>query len=144
MSHLAKFNFKPEPNTDLNLKIKVETEQRGIVEGIVVDKYNHVICDALVKLFEVDKFDQKKLIPVSYAFTDEDGNFAFGPLCNHTEYCIKVWFNDTKVKCKTIDDFADRDCLKGQKCKEHKNDSDFETDENKCECEENIIDRLNN
>ena len=72
--------------------------------------------NALVKLVEVDYEKGEKIRkPVSHTFTNEYGEFVFGPLCPDRKYAIDVWVN--KVKTHKVCAKADRKgkCLKGVK-----------------------------
>ena len=51
--------------------------------------------------------------PVSHTFTDEDGEFVFGPLCPGKKYAVQIWANQVKhikicAKCH-----HEGKCLKG-------------------------------
>lgn len=65
---------------------------------------------------------KKERKPVSHTFTDNEGEFVFGPLCPNRNYEIQFWANRVKhVKvCKSAKPKKQR-CLKGEKiecCKE--------------------------
>ena len=100
-----------------DLKIKLPKDDRDLIYGVVTDYLKNPIKDAAVKLVEiVDECDKKRL-PVAHTFTDENGEFVFGPLCPGKKYGIQIWVNDTKqikicAKC-----FVEGDCLKGNKNK---------------------------
>ncbi|KXZ39857.1 hypothetical protein SAMN05661008_00922 [Alkalithermobacter thermoalcaliphilus JW-YL-7 = DSM 7308] len=97
---LVKFDFKPQENEQLEVVVKVPKERRSVIHGVVKDYKGKVVEDAVVKLFEVSC--NKKLIPITHAFTDEHGQFLFGPLCPDNHYVIKVWFNDVNIRCLDI------------------------------------------
>lgn len=66
---------------------------------------------------------KKERKPVSHTFTDEEGEFVFGPLCPNRNYEIQFWANKVKhVKiCKSCKPRKQK-CLKGEKLECHKND----------------------
>ncbi|OPJ57181.1 peptidase associated/transthyretin-like domain-containing protein [Alkalithermobacter paradoxus] len=105
---LVKFDFKPRENEQLEVVVKVPKERRSVIHGIVKDYKGKVVEDAVVKLFEVGC--NKKLIPITHAFTDEHGQFLFGPLCPDNHYIIKVWFNDVNIRCLDIKFEDDNPC----------------------------------
>ena len=99
-----------ETGKQFDLEIKLDEDNRNVVYGIVKDSCNEPVKDAVVKLIEVTKHDRK---PVSHTFTDESGEFVFGPLCPHKNYAINIWANRVEhVKiCKHCK--KEVKCLKG-------------------------------
>lgn len=96
-SRLIKFKFKPEENEQMEAIIKVPKESRSIIHGIIKNYNEKVVENAVVKLYEVIK-PQQKLKPITHTFTDECGQFIFGPLCSNKQYVIKIWINDVKIR----------------------------------------------
>lgn len=97
-----------------DLDIVLPEDDRNVVYGIIKNKYQEPIKDAVVKLIEVDyKGGKMERKPVSHTFTDEDGEFVFGPLCPDRKYEIQVWVN--KVKHVKVCSKCHREgkCLKG-------------------------------
>ena len=80
------------------------------------------VCDAVVKLVEiVCECGKEERRPVSHTFTDKEGEFVFGPLCNNKFYAIEIWVDNVK-HCKVcVDGKHEGKCLKGVKmdCKHH-------------------------
>lgn len=127
-------NICPVLNVDGNLatgkqfdlEITIPEDNRSVIYGIVKDSYKEPIENAVVKLIEVIyEHGKEERRPVSHTFTDEDGEFVFGPLCANKFYEIQIWVDRVQhcKICKKID--HERDCLKGIKldCKhEHKPD----------------------
>lgn len=99
-----------ESGKQFDLEIKLDEDRRNVIYGIVKDSCNEPVKDAVVKLIEVTKKDRK---PVSHTFTNEDGEFVFGPLCSDKKYAINIWANRVEhVKiCKTCR--KEGRCLKG-------------------------------
>ena len=99
-----------------DLDIKLPEDNRNVIFGVVKDKYGEPIDNAVVKLIEVI-YDGKKedRRPVTHTFTDEEGEFVFGPLCPNRDYEIQLFANKVK-HCKICAD-AKREgkCLKGVK-----------------------------
>ena len=99
-----------------DLEINLPEDNRTVIYGIIKDCYQEPVCDAVVKLVEVvceHGMDERR--PVSHTFTDEEGEFVFGPLCPNKFYEILVWVNEVKhvkvcAKCK-----HEGKCLKGIK-----------------------------
>jgi len=130
-----------EAGTQFDLEVVLPKDDRDAIFGVIKDFYREPICDAVVKLVEIEFCDGKKIRkPVSHTFTDQDGAFVFGPLCPDRKYEILVWANKVNnvklcAKCN-----REMDCLKGtcmDKC-----DFDIECnsgchkdkDDNGCEC----------
>ena len=108
-----------------DLDITIPEDNRGVIYGVVKDCYQEPVKDAVVKLIEVIcDCGKEERRPVSHTFTDEDGEFVFGPLCPNRFYEIQIWVDRVK-HCKICTKVEhDADCLKGVKldCKkdEHK------------------------
>lgn len=127
MSRSDVFFFNVKRGEQKELELKVKGEKRGLLRGVVVDECNNYIEDAAVKLFEVCEkkceHDGKKLIlvPITHSFTDEFGQFIFGPLCPDKKYALKVWFNSVCISEEKLEAFPDRDCLEPiDCCKKHR------------------------
>lgn len=101
-ARLVKFVFKPQENEQIEAIVKVAKEPRSVIDGIVKDANGQLIKDAVVKLFEVIRYPYE-LKPLTHAFTDECGQFIFGPLHPDKQYVIKVWNNDVKIRNLIID-----------------------------------------
>ena len=124
-----------------DLDIQLPEDNRNVIFGIVKDSYGEVLADAVVKLLEIekDKFSSIRK-PVSHTFTDENGQFVFGPLCPNKKYAIEIWAN--KVDHIKICEACKRKgkCLKGVNldCDKH---CEVEFEESLEEdCKEEIID----
>lgn len=96
-----------------DLDITISKDNRTVIYGIVKDDCGEPICDAVVKLVEVDCECGDERKPVSHTFTDKDGEFVFGPLCPDRKYEIQIWVNKVKhfkicAVCK-----HEGKCLKG-------------------------------
>lgn len=125
-SKIVKFSFTPGENEQIEATIKLPQEHRSVIHGTVKDHKNRNVKDAVVKLFEVlSPQEDCWLKPITYTFTDECGQFLFGPLTACKQYVIKIWFNHVKIRELVIcpDDFNDA-CE--EKYKEHKKSSCIE------------------
>lgn len=98
-ARLVKFDICPAENEQIEVIVKVPEEKRSVIHGIVKDWNGNIVKDAVVKLFEA-KGNSKNcsLIPITHTFTDECGEFIFGPLCPKKDYTIKVWFHDVNIR----------------------------------------------
>ena len=105
-----------------DLEIRLPEDNRNVIYGIVKDCYGDPVCDAVVKLVEiVCECGKEERRPVSHTFTDKEGEFVFGPLCNNKFYAIEIWVDNVK-HCKVcVDGKREGKCLKGVKidCKHH-------------------------
>ena len=97
-----------------DIDITLPEDNRNVIYGVIKDCYKEPICNAVVKLIEVDcKCGKEERKPVAHTFTNEDGEFVFGPLCPNKSYEVNVWVNKVKhvkicAKCK-----HEAECLKG-------------------------------
>lgn len=89
-----------------DLDITLPEDTRDVIFGTIKNVFKEPIKDAVVKLIEIDfcKEGREKRFPVSHTFTDEHGEFVFGPLCPGKKYAIDIWVNDVchydmDVKC---------------------------------------------
>lgn len=99
-----------ETGKQFDLDLRLPEDNRNVVYGVIKDKNEKPIKDAVVKLIEVCKDERH---PVSHTFTDKEGEFVFGPLCPNKSYAIEIWVNKVKhVKiCKICE--KEGNCLKG-------------------------------
>jgi hypothetical protein len=126
-ARLVKFEFIPKENEEIEALIKVPEDKRSVIHGIVKDWRGNVVKDAVVNIFEVvGKAPDCSLKTITHTFTDECGQFLFGPLCANKKYAIKVWFNEAKTrqiviapegeKCNTIcNDFMEIESVAAKK-----------------------------
>ena len=120
-------NYDKKMNIELNgfiengkqfdIDVKVPKDNRNVVFGTVRDDYGDPIKDAVVKLIEVEKMlGKEERKPVSHTFTNENGEFLFGPICPNKNYDIQIWVDRVKhVKICRICKPKKQDCLKGEK-----------------------------
>lgn len=98
-ARLVKFEFCPKENEQIEATVKVPEENRSVIHGTVINCKNIPIKDAVVKLFEKIKTScGSKLIPITHTFTDNCGEFLFGPLHPNKEYALKVWYHDVNIR----------------------------------------------
>ncbi len=97
-----------------DLDITLPEDNRDVIYGTVKNMFKEPIKDAVVKLIEIDfgKEGRKKRIPVSHTFTDEYGEFVFGPLCPGKEYAIDIWVNDVRHYKLDVKGHRDLKCLR--------------------------------
>ncbi len=95
MSSFAKFYFRPSKGEKIHtVVIPKEDESCGIF-GKVSDG-ERVVRGALVLLFETEGQEAGRLLASN--ITDEDGQFAFGPLKAGELYLIKVYKDSLKLR----------------------------------------------
>ncbi len=94
LSSVAKFYFKPAEGEHIETTVKVEEEKAAAICGAVKDRSDMPIEGALVLLFKSGQ--EKKLL--DRQFTDEEGQFSFGPLEGNVLYLIKVYKNSVKIR----------------------------------------------
>ena len=98
-----------------DLDITLPEDNRDVIYGTIKNMFKEPIKDAVVKLIEIDfgKEGRKKRIPVSHTFTDEYGEFVFGPLCPGKQYAIDIWVNDVRHYKYDIKGHREGKCLRG-------------------------------
>ncbi|MBR1803194.1 MAG: carboxypeptidase regulatory-like domain-containing protein [Clostridia bacterium] len=104
-----------EAGKQFDLEINLPEDNRNVIYGVVKDSYNDPVRDAVVKLIEVVReYGKEERRPVSHTFTDKDGEFVFGPLCNNRTYELQIWVDRVK-HCKECIDVKHegKKCLKG-------------------------------
>lgn len=120
MSEVLNFDFKVDNGEQLDVKVVLPKEKFGVIHGVVVDHRERPVECAVVKLFEVEKKrpgrDKHTLMPITHTFTDDCGQFIFGPLCSDKEYVIKIWVDRIKVRCETKHLDTKCHCLSGKRC----------------------------
>jgi hypothetical protein len=84
-----------KPNEEKDICIILDEEDRAVIHGTVKFPNGKPAKGATVKLFKKKDFkdccDTCDLIPITFAFTDDCGQFLFGVEAN-TDYVIKVFF----------------------------------------------------
>lgn len=98
------FKIHPTQNEQIEAIVKCPYDSRSVINGTVINCQGKPIKDAVVKLFAVNNpCDPLSLCPITHTFTDEYGQFLFGPLCPGKVYLVKVWYNNVKVKPLILD-----------------------------------------
>ncbi len=99
-----------------DLDITLPEDNRSVIYGVVKDCCHDPVCNAVVKLVEVvNNCEKEERRPVSHTFTDENGEFVFGPLCANKFYEIVIWVDEVK-HCKICTSCKhEGKCLKGVK-----------------------------
>lgn len=117
---LKRFAFKLEANEEKDVCLELKPEKRAAIHGAVKFPSGQPAKNALVKLFKkAPGCSPCELIPVTFAFTDECGQFLFG-VKSGVEYVIKVFHyisekphyppkGDCDGKCDDNED-DDEDC----------------------------------
>jgi protocatechuate 3,4-dioxygenase beta subunit len=94
MSSVGKFYFKPSEGEHIETTVKLEQEKAAAICGTVCDKAGAAVEGALVLLFRSGP--DKKLI--DRQFTDDEGQFSFGPIEGNVLYLIKAYKNSIKIR----------------------------------------------
>ena len=101
-----------------DLDIVIPEDNRGVLYGVVRDCYQEPVKDAVVKLIEVNcENGKEERKPVTHTFTDEDGEFVFGPLCPDKKYEVQIWVNKVKHIKVCAKTHREGKCLKGVELK---------------------------
>ena len=119
-----------------DLDITMPNDNRNVIYGIIKDCYGEPVQDAVVKLIEIKcEHGKEERRPVSHTFTDKEGEFVFGPLCDDKFYAIQIWKDNVK-HCKICTDCKkEGKCLKGVKldCKKENCTQETRNEETCCE-----------
>jgi hypothetical protein len=80
------------PNEERELPIVLQPETRAAIHGVVKFPDGKPVKNAVVKLFRKKSgCEPCELIPVTFSFTDECGQFLFG-VPSGVEFVVKVFF----------------------------------------------------
>lgn len=123
-----------------DLDITLPNDNRDVIFGVIRNCFKEPVENAVVKLLEVEcKMGKEERKPVSHTFTDENGEFVFGPLCPGKEYAIQIWVDDVKHVKVCAKTFREEKCLKGvklEKCDHDLTHCDRPHKDDDCECKE--------
>lgn len=149
-SRSVSFSFVPGENEQLETCVIIPEERRSIIHGVVKNQCNKVVKDAVVKLYEKIKHCNEYILkPLTHTFTDECGQFVFGPLMPCKCYVIKVWLNDVKIRELVIHPDKE-ECTKqtlkvedlGEEVEAEEEDDDEEDDQSGFDDEFDKIDKI--
>ncbi|MGI5970480.1 MAG: carboxypeptidase-like regulatory domain-containing protein [Oscillospiraceae bacterium] len=97
MSAFTKFYFRPGENEQIETTVRLTPDQRSAIHGSVRDLEGRAVKDALVLLFETGS-SPEDLKLTAQAFTDDLGQFVFGPLSSGCLYLVKIFKNMIKLR----------------------------------------------
>lgn len=92
----TKFYFRPGEGELIETVVHLNPERDSSIHGYVRDSEGRAIFEALVMLFKTGENDE--LTFHTQTFTDEMGQFIFGPLTPGQLYMIKVFKNAVKIR----------------------------------------------
>lgn len=95
MSAFSKFYFRPGAGETIHTVVTPTEDEGCAICGKVVGG-DAPMRDALVLLFEAE--GEKTGRPIAAFVTDEEGEFAFGPLKDERLYIIKVYKDSLKLR----------------------------------------------
>ena len=95
MSAFAKFYFRPSKGEKIHTVVTPKEDDSCGICGKVTDG-ERAVKGAVVLLFETEGQETGKLI--SSFTTDDDGEFAFGPLVCGELYVVKVYKDSLKLR----------------------------------------------
>jgi len=104
-----------EKGKQFDVEVNMADDNRDVVFGVIKDFRDEPVENAVVKLIEIDEFDKDDRKPVSHTFTNEDGEFVFGPLCPDKSYEILFWASKVKHVKICAETKRKGECLKGKK-----------------------------
>ncbi len=122
-----------ETGKQFDIEVNLPEDERNVIYGIVKDCYHDPVKNAVVKLVELDHEKGEEIRkPVSHTFTDEYGEFVFGPLCPDKKYAIDIWASKIRTMKICAKGNKKGKCLKGIKMDQ----CDKYMDGNSCDCKE--------
>ncbi len=95
MGSFAKFYFRPAKGEWIHTEVSPSEDEGCGIIGRVVEE-GQGVKNALVLLFEADGSAARRL--VASVATDEDGEFAFGPLTCGGLYVVKIYRDELKLR----------------------------------------------
>ena len=87
---LRRVDLKLCPNEERELTVTLQHEKRAAIHGVVKFPEGAPVKGAVVKLFKKCG-NPCELIPITFTFTDECGQFLFG-VESGVDYVVKVFF----------------------------------------------------
>lgn len=101
------YNFKVRESEQRYSNFYLNRDERSSLFGEVRDLNGCEVAGAMVVLLEVCRVQRGfkgyecRLIPINYTFTDNDGQFMFGPLYNGKSYVVKIFKSNLNrnMKC---------------------------------------------
>jgi protocatechuate 3,4-dioxygenase beta subunit len=97
LSATTKFYVRPGENERIETAVRLDPEARSTIHGTVRDKDGRPLEDAAVLLFVTGNHpDELRLF--SQTFTDDNGQFFFGPLEPGRLYLVKLFQNAVKTR----------------------------------------------
>lgn len=103
---LKKIEVKLEPNEEKELCLVLKEEKRAAIHGVVKFPGGRPVKNALVKLFKKESCNPCDLVPITFAYTDECGQFLFG-VDSCVDYVVKVFYY--KPECVKQDVYEDNE-----------------------------------
>ncbi|MEG2354014.1 MAG: carboxypeptidase-like regulatory domain-containing protein [Clostridium sp.] len=115
------FKIHPTQNEQIEAVVKCPEDNRSVINGTVLNCQGKPVKDAVVKLFSISNpCDPLSICPITHTFTDEYGQFLFGPLCPGMNYLVKVWYNNVRLRPLVLEGKSpSNECLSG-KCSQGK------------------------
>jgi hypothetical protein len=92
----TKFYFRPGQGEQIETTVSLRQDARSVIHGYIKDTEGEAYSDAAVLIFEARETEDPKLI--SQMFTDEFGQFLFGPLDPGKLYLVKVFKNTMRLR----------------------------------------------
>ncbi len=91
---VSKFYFRPAAGEHIETVVPMEPESYAAVCGRVTDARSRPLPEVLLLLYTAG--EEPRLL--GRTVTDEEGQFAFGPLEAEKLYLIKVFKNNVKLR----------------------------------------------
>lgn len=104
---IKRCELKLKPNEEKDISLVLQPENRAAIHGVVRFPDGTPVKNAVVKLFKKKGCNPCELIPVTFSFTDECGQFLFG-VPSGISVVIKVFFYTPEKKVSSVKN--DIDC----------------------------------
>ncbi len=96
MNAYSSFYFKPAKGEHIQTVVHIQPESRCALQGRLLDSGDRPVEAALALLYRIDGDQAPKL--QAQCFTDEMGQFTFGPLQPDTLFLIRIYKDAIKLR----------------------------------------------
>jgi hypothetical protein len=92
-----KFYVKPAPGERVESTLTLPPSQAASIYGVVQTADGTPARGCVVLLY-----DEHEPAPLAQAFTNEEGQFCFGPLVGDRLYIINIYYDDAQIRTLEI------------------------------------------
>lgn len=93
----TRFFVRAGDNERVTADIRLQPDSRSILHGTVKNETGQPLVGALMLLMEAGTPESEPVLQTA-TFTDDDGQYYFGPLKPGALYVVKVFYNQVKLR----------------------------------------------